>query len=82
MQTAHPRDVAQTMRRLATDPMAGPVAQQALSRLERLFARRGRPGITMAASWLRVAMPEAQIETIAVSFMADLLRETTASPPE
>lgn len=69
MQTADPSEVRKTMRRLAADSVAGEVSAQALLHLDALFGRRGRPGIELAAQALRLAMPRARVEAIAVNFM-------------
>jgi hypothetical protein len=74
MQTTEPAGVAATLTRLCQDPIAGQPSTDALAYLETLFGRGGRPGIEMAASALRTAVPEARVEAICVSYTTALRR--------
>jgi hypothetical protein len=49
------------------------VTATAVEYLDRLFGRRGRPGIRMAANALRFVMPEARVEAICVAYTQALL---------
>jgi hypothetical protein len=78
MQTSAPAQVGATLRALQDEPVAAAVTATAIEYLERLFARRGRPGIRMAADALRFVMPEARVEAICVAYTEALL--TAATP--
>ncbi|MFZ2114246.1 MAG: hypothetical protein WAU77_11040 [Solirubrobacteraceae bacterium] len=73
MQKTNPDVVGGTLASLAKDEVAGPVTVEAICYIEELFGRRGRPGIAMAAQALRIGVPEAQVETLAVSYTERLL---------
>jgi hypothetical protein len=49
----------------------------ALAFLDELFGRVGRPGIEMATRALRLAMPEATIETLCVAYTRELRRSAS-----
>jgi hypothetical protein len=72
MRATAPNDVAATLARVASNDIAGPVARSALEYVDELFGRRGRRGIEMAARNLRGGLPEAQIETLCVSYTRTL----------
>ena len=74
MQTADPATVGATLAVLTRDPVAGTASANALVFLDQLFGRRGRPGIEMATRALRLAMPQATIETLCVAYTRELRR--------
>jgi hypothetical protein len=74
MQTTNPDLVGGTLASLSRDEVAGPVTVEAIGYIDELFGRRGRPGIAMAVQALRVGVPEAQVEAIAVSYAERLLK--------
>lgn len=76
MQSTRPAEIARTMRALVADPAAGDVSAAALAFLDELFGRRGRPGVTMAARALRLAVEPAAIETLCTAYTAELARLT------
>ena len=73
MQAASPTAVAATFDELLRDPLAGEVTLQSLEFMEELFARRAGYGIVMAKRALRLAVDEAQVETLCMSFATKLL---------
>lgn len=73
MQASTPAAVGATLRALQGDPIAAGVTVTAIDYLQRLFGRRGRPGIQMAANALRFAMPEARVEAICTSYTQMLI---------
>lgn len=73
MQASAPAQVGATLRTLREEPVAGAVTAMAIEYLDRLFGRRGRPGIRMAANALRLVMPEARVEAICVAYTQALL---------
>ncbi len=73
MQTTSVHDIATTLAELRDHPLAGQATSVALEYLEELFGRRGRAGIVMAQRALQLAIPEAQVETLCVSFTSRLL---------
>jgi ribosomal protein L11 len=75
MQTASVVEVGATFVRLCVDPIAGTPSTEALTYIEELFGRRGRPGIDMASRALRADMPEERIEAICTAYTARLLEE-------
>lgn len=72
MQSVPAAEVRNTLNALANDPMAGEPVRDGIAYLKDLFARRGRPGIRMAARAMRVAMDAATVEVICTSYMAEL----------
>lgn len=72
MQTTRPDEIAVTLNALAQDAIAGPPTTAALTYLEELFGRRGRPGIEMASRALRTAIPEDRVQAICVAYVAAL----------
>jgi hypothetical protein len=73
MQTTKPEDIGATLARLSQDSVAGPVTVDAVTYIGELFGRRGRPGIEMAVRALRIGVPEAQVETLCVSYTERLI---------
>jgi len=73
MQTTAPAAVGATLAELAAHPMAGPASTAALAYLEAQFGRRGRPGIKMAISAMRLAIPAARVEAICTAYTAAML---------
>lgn len=80
MQTTSPAAVGATLAELRVDPIAGPASTDAVAFLDALFGRVGRPGIVMATRALRLAMPEATIETLGVSYTRELLKAAGGRP--
>lgn len=78
MQTTRPAEVGETFRRLGTDPVASAPSAQALSYLERLFGRRGRPGVEMATRALRTAMPPERVTALCTAYVERLLASAVA----
>jgi hypothetical protein len=74
MQVTSPATVGTTLTNLREHPIAGPPTASAITYLDGLFGRRGRPGIQMAARALRVAIPEERVEAICVAYIAALLK--------
>ena len=74
MQATSPAAVGETMARLAVHPTAGEPTAAALQYLAALFGRRGRPGITMAANAMRLALPAARVEAICVAYTTAMLQ--------
>lgn len=73
MHTTTPAAVGATLAGLAAHPMAGTASAAALEYLDAQFGRRGRPGIEMAISAMRLAIPAARVEAICTAY--------TRSPP-
>lgn len=69
MQVSSPVDVANTLAQLQDDQLAGPATAAAIDFLVQLFGRRGGAGVDMAVRALRLAIPEAQIRTLATAFV-------------
>jgi hypothetical protein len=70
MQSTDPRLVSDKLNFLANDPVAGPVTIRAMTYLEELFGRRGRPGTEMASRALRVAMDPDTVAVICSAYVA------------
>jgi hypothetical protein len=77
MQTTDPSTVGSRIAELVTHPIAGDASTAALVILDELFGRVGRPGIDMAARALRLALPQATIETLCVAYMGELRRSVS-----
>ncbi len=73
MQTTGPAAVGALLAELRHHPIAGAASNDALVFLDSLFGRIGRPGIVMAVRALRLALPEATIETLCVAYTRELL---------
>jgi hypothetical protein len=74
MQAASPLTVGLTVAGLCSDRVAGTVSTQAVGYLEELFGQRGRAGIQMAASALRLGLPKERVEALAVAYTRELLQ--------
>jgi hypothetical protein len=73
MQTTRPDEIAVTLNALTQDAVAGPPTTAALTYIEELFGRRGRPGIEMASRALRTAIPEDRVQAICVAYITALV---------
>ncbi len=73
MQTALSSDVGATLRELLIDKTAGEPTEKALVYLEELFGRPTGEGVKMAQRALRLAIPEAQITVLCLSFTRQLI---------
>jgi hypothetical protein len=49
--------------------VAGAATRDAVAYLTELFGRRGGEGVRMAARALRLAIPEAQVATLAITYI-------------
>lgn len=78
MQTISAGDVGATFVTLCEHPIAGTPSLDALTYMDELFGRPGRPGIEMASRALRVGMPEERIEALCVAYTARLLEVARA----
>jgi len=76
MQTTSPRAVGATLAELRLHPLAGEPTETALTYMSDLFGRRAGEGVAMAQRALRLAIPEAQVATLSVSFVERLLAVT------
>jgi hypothetical protein len=77
MQASNPEHVGATLRTLQAEPVAAEVTATAIGYLERLFGRRGRPGIRMAADALRFVMPEERVTAICAQYNAAMVAAAT-----
>ena len=73
MQATSPRTVGLTVARLCADGLAGTVSTQAVAYLDEMFGRRGRVGIRMAASALRLGLPEERVEALSIAYTGALV---------
>jgi hypothetical protein len=73
MQTASPRELGDTLRRLRDDPMAGPVTADAMDLLRAQFGVRNGPALAMAQRSLALAIDPDQIAAVSVAFTAAIL---------
>jgi hypothetical protein len=73
MQTTSPRDVGATLADLRRNKLAGEPTETGLTYMSDLFGRRAGEGVVMAQRALRLAIPEAQIATLCISFAERLL---------
>ncbi|HZT94898.1 MAG TPA: hypothetical protein VE985_10530 [Gaiellaceae bacterium] len=69
MQTTSPNDVAARLGELREHETAGPVTEAAIGYLVELFGRRNGDGVQMAVRALQLAIPEAQVATLATDFI-------------
>jgi len=69
MQTTSPIEVAARLANLRDHPMAGGVTEEAIAHLVELFGRRRGEGVQMATRALQLAVPEAQVTTLATSYI-------------
>lgn len=81
MQTTSPATTGASLARLSRDSVAGQPTIDALAYLEQLFGRRGRQGIEMAARALQLSMPEAAVELLCTSYVAELLKAAADPTP-
>jgi len=72
MQTTSPTDVARTLAGLREHESAGQVTETAIGYLTELFGRRNSDGVQMAVRALQLAIPEAQVATLAVDYIGRL----------
>jgi hypothetical protein len=73
MQTSNPAEIGATLHSLRTEPVAADATATAIDYLDRLFGRRGCPGVRMAISALRFAMPEDRVEAICTRYTVALM---------
>lgn len=73
MQATSPRTVGLTVAGLCADDLAGKVSTQAMAYLQEMFGRRGRAGIRMAASALRLGLPEERVEALSIAYTGALV---------
>jgi hypothetical protein len=72
MQTTSPNNVAARLEELRKHETAGPVTEAAIGYLIELFGRRNGQGVQMAIRALRIAIPEAQVATLATDYIGRL----------
>jgi hypothetical protein len=72
MQVASATTVGSTLAELCEHAVAGPPTVTAVSYIDELFGRRGRPGIEMAARSFGGAIPLARVEAVSVAYTATL----------
>jgi hypothetical protein len=72
MQTTSPNDIAARLADLRKHEIAGPVTDAAIGYLVELFGRRNDQGVQMAVQALRIAIPEAQVATLATDYISRL----------
>ena len=72
MQTTSAEAVGRRLADLADHMTAGEVTQLAITYIDELYGRRGRPGVFMAVRALMGAVPEARIETVCVAYAGAL----------
>lgn len=85
MQATSPRSVGLTVASLCADRIAGKVSSQAVAYLEEMFGRRGRVGIRMAASALRLGVPEGRVEALSIAYtgaLVEVVRSETDRRPQ
>ena len=81
MQATSARAVGRTLVALCADDVAGAVSTQAVGYLEDLFGQRGRTGIRMAASALRLGLPEERVEALSLAYtraLVEVVRSETS----
>lgn len=78
MQTTSATDVGFRLAELQQHETAGPATEAGVSYLTELFGRRNGDGVQMAIRALRLAIPEAQVATLAT----DYINRLTAAPGE
>lgn len=72
MQTTSPNDVGARLAELRQHETAGPATEAAIGYLAELFGRRNGEGVQMAIRALRLAIPEAQVATLANDYIGRL----------
>lgn len=78
MQTTSSSDVGATLIGLRNDELAGEPTETALDYMGQLFGRRTGEGVIMAQRALRLAIPEARITTLCLSFTGHLIEVARA----
>lgn len=68
MQAMPPNEMAGNLRQLLRHPIAGESTAEGLTHYNRLFARRGAPGIQMATKGLEQAMPEETVQALCLAY--------------
>lgn len=69
MQATSPIESAERLAELRRHEIAGPATEAAIAYLAELFGRRNGEGVRMATRALRLAIPEAQVSTLATSYI-------------
>jgi len=69
MQATSPIEIAERLAELRRHEIAGPATEAAIAYLAELFGRRNGEGVRMATRALRLAIPEAQVSTLATSYI-------------
>ncbi|MGH2969151.1 MAG: hypothetical protein ACRDK0_08805, partial [Solirubrobacteraceae bacterium] len=69
-----PVEVATRLAELERHEVAGEATRDAIAYLTELFGRRGGEGVRMAARALRLAVPEAQVATLATAYIERMSR--------
>ncbi len=75
MQTFSAETVAATFSNLREHTQAGPATDEAIGYLAELFAAPRLPGVLMAASALKGAIPEARVRTVAITWARMVLSQ-------
>jgi hypothetical protein len=73
MQSTSPSDVGRKLSELRSNPVSAEITEVAIPYLAELFQRRGSPGVAMATRALRLAIPEAEVATLATAYTDRLL---------
>lgn len=73
MQTTSPSEIATRFADLRRHEIAGPTTEAAITYLADLFGRRNSEGVRMAVRSLRLAIPEAQVTTLATTYIERML---------
>jgi hypothetical protein len=74
MQVTPPAEVGARLGELERHEVAGAATRDAVAYLTELFGRRGGEGVQMAARALRLAIPEAQVATLATTYIERMTR--------
>lgn len=74
MQTTSPNEIARRLADLRDHEIAGPPTTAAITYLGELFGRRNGEGVQMAVRALRLAIPAAQVVTLANSYVERVQR--------
>jgi ribosomal protein L11 len=72
MQTTAPAEIGDRLAALLDDALAGEATRDAIGYLSDLFGRRDGAGVAMAVRALRLAIPEAQVVTLATAYVEAL----------
>ncbi len=73
MQATSPIEIAERLAELRRHEIAGPATEAAIAYLAELFGRRNGEGVRMATRALRLAIPAAQVSTLATSYIGRLV---------